>query len=58
MRNICNSIPREYFLLVEYADGTFRIYSDDLSVLKAYIPKPDESVRLVSRRKPPCKEIN
>lgn len=58
MKHIHTKAKREWFMLVEYEDGTFRVYSDELAALRAYSPKKDESVRIVSRIKPPCKETN
>jgi hypothetical protein len=38
-----------YFLIVEFEDGTFTVREDHPDVLRAYVPLPGETVRLLRR---------
>lgn len=49
MKKTWTKARRDYYMVVDYADGTFRVYEDDLAALKAYKPQRDESVRIVAR---------
>lgn len=41
----------DYYLIVEFEDGTFKVLEDHPRVLCKYIPSPEETVRLVRRRR-------